>query len=320
VRARGWLAATRPERAILVVVLLAGAFPLGSAGAADDLGERIQRISQVIRGLQLPAPAVKQETSGGQLVVQAPQALGPGVAQAGLIVDVWATSGISSPAQGVFNNRATEILCQRENQAATCKKDPTVWAMDLGFKEGEQSLGKGELTTLRNGTKVGVAVTAGYPPPVLLLSKPGAPGRNPFPAAIAYGMATCGRIDVDVRTVPGQDHDALVRSIREAVGDLGFPVDVEVIMSGPPMETDPSLPVVQVALNTAAQISGQPKPAGVMPYITDASVYQRALRVPVMIFGPGDPQVAHQPDEWVAVPKYLDAIRFYTAFARAYLA
>lgn len=127
-------------------------------------------------------------------------------------------------------------------------------------------------------------------------------------------------IHVDVRTIPGHDDDDLVDSVREAFDGLGFPVDVAVAASVPPVSTDPGLPLVQTALDLAARISGQAKPAGAVPYATDASVYQPALRIPVIIYGPGEARLAHQPDEWVAVPKYLDAIQFYMAFAQAFLA
>jgi succinyl-diaminopimelate desuccinylase len=127
------------------------------------------------------------------------------------------------------------------------------------------------------------------------------------------------RIDVDVRTVPGHNQDDIVESVRAAVGDLGFPVGVTIAASMPPVETHPGLPIVQTALDLVARISGQAKPASAVPYVTDASVYQPALRIPVLICGPGEARLAHQPDEWVAVPKYLDAIRFYSALAQAYL-
>jgi succinyl-diaminopimelate desuccinylase len=126
-------------------------------------------------------------------------------------------------------------------------------------------------------------------------------------------------IHVDMRTVPGQDHDRLVESVRAAVDGLGFPVDVAVAASLPPVETDPGLPIVQTALDVAARISGQSKFAAALPYGTDASIYQPALGIPVIIYGPGEARLAHQPDEWVAVPKYQDAIRFYVALAQAYL-
>jgi succinyl-diaminopimelate desuccinylase len=127
-------------------------------------------------------------------------------------------------------------------------------------------------------------------------------------------------IDVDIRTVPGLDLDDLVESVRVAVDGLGFPVDVTVTASMLPVETDPGLPIVQTALDLAARIAGQAKPASAMPYVTDASIYQPALHIPVILFGPGEARLAHQPDEWVAVSKYLDAIRFYVAFAQTYLA
>jgi len=127
------------------------------------------------------------------------------------------------------------------------------------------------------------------------------------------------RIDVDVRTVPGHNVETVTAAIRAAVGDLGFPTDLEVRAAPASVETDPDLPVVHLALDAAARISGRPTFARTVPYFTDASVYQPALRLPVIIAGPGEARLAHQPDEWVAVPRYLDAIRFYIAVAQAYL-
>lgn len=128
------------------------------------------------------------------------------------------------------------------------------------------------------------------------------------------------QIDVDIRTVPGLDRDSVVESVRKAVGHLGFPVDVTVVGSSPAVETDPDAPIIRVALDAAARTSGRPRRVTALPYVTDASVYQPALGVPVVICGPGEPGMAHQPNEWVAVSRYLEAIRFYAEVAQVYLA
>ena len=100
----------------------------------------------------------------------------------------------------------------------------------------------------------------------------------------------------------------------------GFPVDVTVVGASPAVETDVDAPIVRAALDAAERISGRPRRVIVLPYVTEASVYQPALGVPVIVCGPGEPGMAHQPDEWVAVSRYLEAIRFYVAAAQAYLA
>jgi succinyl-diaminopimelate desuccinylase len=36
-----------------------------------------------------------------------------------------------------------------------------------------------------------------------------------------------------------------------------------------------------------------------------------AVGIPTIIFGPGDPALAHVPDEWVGIDEVLDATRAY---------
>lgn len=128
------------------------------------------------------------------------------------------------------------------------------------------------------------------------------------------------RIEVDLRTVPGHDPDTYLGPVGGAVGGLGFPVDVTVVAAAPAVETDADAPIVQTVLGILERLPGRPRRVTALPYVTEASVYQPALRVPVIICGPGQAGQAHQPNEWVAVSRYLEAIRFYAAVAEAYLA
>ncbi|MBW4084980.1 M20 family metallopeptidase [Paenibacillus sp. S150] len=66
--------------------------------------------------------------------------------------------------------------------------------------------------------------------------------------------------------------------------------------------------------------AGEAEPAvqGV-PYYTDGSVLHDNGRLPVLIYGPGDPAMAHQPDEWVDIEAYLESIGFYRELAVRFL-
>ncbi|MOA54828.1 putative succinyl-diaminopimelate desuccinylase [compost metagenome] len=46
-------------------------------------------------------------------------------------------------------------------------------------------------------------------------------------------------------------------------------------------------------------------------YYTDGSVLSENGDLPILIYGPGDPRLAHQPDEWVDIDEYVRSIDFY---------
>jgi succinyl-diaminopimelate desuccinylase len=60
------------------------------------------------------------------------------------------------------------------------------------------------------------------------------------------------------------------------------------------------------------------KPQGVT-YYTDASVLAPACGKPVLIFGPGQAEQAHQTDEWVGTEDVYQAAQFYLELASNWL-
>jgi succinyl-diaminopimelate desuccinylase len=131
-------------------------------------------------------------------------------------------------------------------------------------------------------------------------------------------------VTVDMRTVPGQDHRAIVQQIEDLIADLsrrvpGFKASVSVINDRIPIETSPEEPVVQSFADVVAEVTGQrPVPKGVR-YYTDAVAFVPALKIPMIICGPGDARLAHQPDEHVEVAKLIEAARIYTLAALSLL-
>lgn len=125
-------------------------------------------------------------------------------------------------------------------------------------------------------------------------------------------------LGIDIRTVSAGGHAEIEQQLRAAVGSLDFPVEIDVLSTRPPVETDPRMPLVARAVDAASR-QGAPRRAPIgLAYFTDASVYQSALGAPVIIFGPGEAAVCHQRDEWVSVAAYLDAIRFYATLAQTW--
>jgi succinyl-diaminopimelate desuccinylase len=126
-------------------------------------------------------------------------------------------------------------------------------------------------------------------------------------------------LTVDIRTVPGESHEKIVSDMQKIITRLAgenqdFQAALTIIGNRPPVATDVGTAAVQNALRSAVQALGKELVPRGVNYYTDSSVFAPLLGIPVVIFGPGDEKIAHQPDEYVEINKYIDAIKFYIAF------
>lgn len=125
-------------------------------------------------------------------------------------------------------------------------------------------------------------------------------------------------LTVDMRTVPGQDHNQIIADMHDLLAKLsqsteGFHGELRITNDRPPVETDPACSFMQQGITAARKALGaELVPCGVN-YYTDASIFMPELGIPVLWLGPGDEKTAHKPDEYVEIDKYIDAIKFYTA-------
>ena len=127
---------------------------------------------------------------------------------------------------------------------------------------------------------------------------------------------------VDFRTVPGQDNELIVRTVRDLISDLGerepgLRADVEVTTDLNVVATPSDEPVVERFCGVVAEVTGvRPVPSGAM-YATDAATLVPVLRAPMIIFGPGRAELAHQPNEYVEIDRVVEAAEiFFMAAAR----
>ncbi|MNB91494.1 putative succinyl-diaminopimelate desuccinylase [compost metagenome] len=166
-------------------------------------------------------------------------------------------------------------------------------------------------------------------------------------------------IDVDIRTVPPLQHAELLGEITARLADIqqlkaGFRYEVHELLDRSGVYTHPDEELIRTALELAggagglaeqesapaagvstayngdvvtggaaeegasAGIPSTPAVQGVS-YYTDASVLHNHGKLPVLIYGPGDPKLAHQPDEWIDIEAYLESISFYRELAVRFL-
>jgi succinyl-diaminopimelate desuccinylase len=129
---------------------------------------------------------------------------------------------------------------------------------------------------------------------------------------------------VDMRTVPGQDHPGILRRVEDLIRKLqseipGFKASVEIVNDRAPLETDAAAPAVQSFSEVIAAVTGKkPVPKGTR-YFTDGVVLSPAFKAPLLICGPGDAGLAHQPNEHVDIVKLVEAARIYALAAIRFL-
>ena len=81
------------------------------------------------------------------------------------------------------------------------------------------------------------------------------------------------------------------------------------------MASSPEEPIIQRFYDVVAEVVGErPVPRGVS-YYTDGVVFAPVLKAPLIICGPGDAKLAHQPNEYVEVAKLVEATKIFTLAA-----
>jgi succinyl-diaminopimelate desuccinylase len=127
-------------------------------------------------------------------------------------------------------------------------------------------------------------------------------------------------VTVDMRTVPGQDHHAMLQQLENLVVGLeqrhaDFRASVRLISDLPAVETLPDEPAVRRFAEIATRVMGRPLEPERVRFATEASIFLPALGVPAIIFGPGDAAQAHQPDEYIEIDEMVEAARVYAEVA-----
>jgi len=122
------------------------------------------------------------------------------------------------------------------------------------------------------------------------------------------------RIGVDIRTVAGMEHEALLSRLK---GLLGREAELEVFSDMNAVWTDPGDEWVQRVFEISGRVLGTRPGAKTAPYNTDAGnllkVYSGA---PTVVLGPGEPQLAHQTDEYCSMARVGESVAIYEAIIR----
>ncbi len=124
------------------------------------------------------------------------------------------------------------------------------------------------------------------------------------------------RMGVDVRIVPGITDTEILAELAEIGG-----TDVAFSRMGysPAVWSDPSDPWIVSVFDIMREITGTSTEPAIASYFTDAAALTVAYgHPPTLILGPGEPEMAHQTDEFCYVRRIEEAKAAFTEIARAW--
>lgn len=125
-------------------------------------------------------------------------------------------------------------------------------------------------------------------------------------------------IGIDIRSIPGINHEILYERLSHHLGD---DVQLDTVLDVASVFTDPANPWMQSVFALMAPILGEvPVPRSVS-YFTDAAALTLAFGdPPTVILGPGEPQLAHQTDEYCRVTLIEQAVVAYRQIIKEWCA
>lgn len=160
-------------------------------------------------------------------------------------------------------------------------------------------------------------------------------------------MASRCRLLLDVRTVPGQDHETLKKQLAKIVKDveantqgslskgfdrdlrerlqpgladqLKFSARLNVFEDRPWTQTDKDDPLVHAVAAAVAKITGKVPVYNGVPGATDGTFLFSEKSIPIVTTGAGDRMVPHHKDEWVDIEQLLQTAQIYALSALKFL-
>lgn len=117
-------------------------------------------------------------------------------------------------------------------------------------------------------------------------------------------------IEIDIRTLPAQNHQKLIEDFEKIfaklkTGNPEFDAEVSIVRGVQALETDNNCAFVKDFCSCLA--IDETKAVG---FTTDGP-YFSSLGAPVVIFGPGSPQLAHKPNEYIDISDLEKAVEYY---------
>jgi succinyl-diaminopimelate desuccinylase len=114
---------------------------------------------------------------------------------------------------------------------------------------------------------------------------------------------------IDVRSTTKVKHAEILQRL---ISELGDEVSLEVLVDLNAVATDENNSFVQLIYDVCSVNRSDNNFPKALPYLTDGSILQPAFNgVPTVILGPGQPEMAHQTDEFIYVDKLEHSVEIF---------
>lgn len=121
---------------------------------------------------------------------------------------------------------------------------------------------------------------------------------------------------LDVRTIPGQDHQIVKQELqsildRLAQDDPDFNASIEFIADKPVVSMEKDEPIVKISARAYQDITGREPVYNGVPGATDGTFLRDIKGIPCLVNGPGPRHVPHQTDEYVDIDELIESLKIY---------
>jgi len=114
---------------------------------------------------------------------------------------------------------------------------------------------------------------------------------------------------IDIRTTTMVDHEKILVKLSKELGDE---VVLETLVDLKPVYTENNDPFAQMVYDICGIDRSDIEYPKSLPYLTDGSVLQKLYNgAPTIILGPGQPEMAHQTDEFCYIQKLEESVNIY---------
>ncbi|HUV56805.1 MAG TPA: M20 family metallopeptidase [Dehalococcoidales bacterium] len=123
--------------------------------------------------------------------------------------------------------------------------------------------------------------------------------------------------EIDIRYLPNQSHSKVINDLKKLIEnvkkkDHQIDAEIDIIRYRSPVEISKEEAVIKTIMKGAKRILGKyPKFRGMLSPGDSAHLVNAGI--PSVMFGPGQEQLAHSTNEWIAIDDILTAVKIYAA-------